>query len=69
MGPTGCVEDMKKGEYGLLDVTTLEHFPNLDYFSARPGRSAMIIDDRHLADLSCDGGRGCLNDDVVTVDR
>ena len=55
MGPTGCVEDMKKGEYGLLDVTPLEHFPNLDYFSARSGRSAMIIDDRHLADLSKKG--------------
>ena len=55
MGPTGCVEDMAKGEYGLLDVTCLEHFPNLDYFAGKSGRSAMIIDDRHLADVSRKG--------------
>ena len=55
MGPSHCVEDMQKGEYNLLDVTPLEHFPTLDYFSQRPGRSAMIIDDRHLHDLSKKG--------------
>ena len=40
------------GPGALLDVTCLEHFPNLDYFAGKSGRSAMIIDDRHLADLS-----------------
>ena len=55
MGPSHCVEDMQKGEYNLLDVTPLENFPTLDYFSQRPGRSALIIDDRHLHDLSKKG--------------
>ena len=52
MGPSHCVEAMQKGEYGLLDVTPLENFPNLDYFAGKPGRSALIIDDRHLDGLS-----------------
>ena len=43
MGPN--LADMQKGEYGLVDVTPLEHFPTLDYFAKRPGRSALIIDD------------------------
>ena len=30
----------------------LENFPNLDYFAGKPGRSALIIDDRHLDGLS-----------------
>jgi hypothetical protein len=52
MGPSGCLDGMASGEYGLLDVIKLERFPNLDYFAKRPGRSALIIDDMHLADLS-----------------
>eukprot|EP01048_Picozoa_sp_COSAG05_P005424 COSAG05_NODE_322_length_11414_cov_47.115510_3_plen_118_part_00 len=54
LGPIGFV-CMQKGEYNLLDVTPLEHFPTLDYFAQRPGRSALIIDDRHLHDLSKKG--------------
>jgi hypothetical protein len=46
MGPSGCLEGMQKGEYGLLDVTPLDRFPPLDYFAGRPGRSALIIDDK-----------------------
>ena len=39
-------ETTRSGEYGLLDdVTCLDHFPTLDYFAKRPGRSALIIDD------------------------
>ena len=39
-------ETTRSGEYALLgDVTCLEHFPTLDYFAKRPGRSALIIDD------------------------
>eukprot|EP01047_Picozoa_sp_COSAG01_P026742 COSAG01_NODE_1734_length_9366_cov_4.124636_8_plen_72_part_00 len=52
VGPSGCLDGMATGEYGLLDVIKLERFPNLDNFAKRPGRSALIIDDMHLADLS-----------------
>jgi hypothetical protein len=58
MGPSGCLEGMQKGEYGLLDVTPLDRFPPLDYFAGRPGRSALIIDDKHLADLSKNSKNG-----------
>jgi hypothetical protein len=36
----------------FISVSIVERFPNLDYFAKRPGRSALIIDDMHLADLS-----------------
>jgi hypothetical protein len=39
----------------LVRARALEHFPNLDYFAGKSGHSAMIIDDRHLADLSRKG--------------
>eukprot|EP01045_Picozoa_sp_COSAG04_P009131 COSAG04_NODE_522_length_13154_cov_27.623592_2_plen_128_part_00 len=39
MGPN--LEDMVKGEYQLVDVTPLDHFPTLDYFAKRPGRSVL----------------------------
>ena len=39
-------ETVRTGEYGVLDdVTCLDHFPTLDYFAKRPGRSVLIIDD------------------------
>ena len=37
--------ETSKGEYSTLDVTCLDSFPLLDYFTKRPGRSALIIDD------------------------
>ena len=52
MGPAGCLEGMQKGEYSMVDVTPLSSFPTLDYFASRPGRSALVIDDLHLCDLS-----------------
>ena len=52
MGPKGCVEDMEKGEYKHVDVTVLHDFPELSYFSSRPGRSLFIMDDVALSDLS-----------------
>jgi hypothetical protein len=52
---TPCNEDTVKGEYGLVDVTPLSDFPPLSYFAARPGRSALILDDVHLHDLSKKG--------------
>jgi hypothetical protein len=46
MGPSGCLEAMRTGEYADIDeLTTLDHFPTLDYWAGRPGRSALIIDD------------------------
>ena len=39
-------ETTRKGEYGVLDdVTCLDHWPTLDYWESRPGRSALIVDD------------------------
>ena len=39
-------ETVRKGEYGVLDeVTCLDHWPTLDYFASRPGRSVLIVDD------------------------
>ena len=39
-------ETVRKGEYSDLDdVTCLEHWPTLDYFASRPGRSVLIVDD------------------------
>ena len=39
-------ETLRKGEYGVLDdVTCLDHWPTLDYFASRPGRSVLIVDD------------------------
>jgi hypothetical protein len=39
-------ETVRKGEYGVLDdVTCLDHWPTLDYWESRPGRSALIVDD------------------------
>ena len=37
--------ETSKGEYSTLDVICLDSFPLLDYFTKRPGRSALIIDD------------------------
>ena len=55
MGPTGCIEDMVAGEYGLVDVEPLTAFPPHEYFSKRPGRSALIIDDAAIDSLSRKG--------------
>ena len=52
MAPT---EDVQKQEYGLVDTTYLKEFPPLDYFKDRPGRSALILDDVHLFELSTKG--------------
>ena len=52
MAPT---KDVQQGEYGLVDTTFLEDYPPLEYFKGRPGRSALILDDVHLHDLSTKG--------------
>ena len=50
MAPT---KDVQQGEYPDIDTTFLESFPPLDYF--KEGRSAIVLDDVHLHDLSTKG--------------
>ena len=52
MAPT---PDVATGEYPDITTTFLEKFPPLEYFKDRPGRSALVLDDVHLHDLSTKG--------------